>query len=138
MFSRFLTTYGPSCCQGRIDRRDVRGVRVHELDAAVFVSRQQQRESNELTDSRIGRFGRVLNMKWKEWLDRWRMAECWPLTATVRPKLLVFFEHQRDAEANQMAAFPARDRDAFMEHWAKILADEAVLQKALPNAKITR
>jgi len=35
--------------------------------------------------------------------------------------LPAFFEHQRDPEANRMAAFPARDRDAFMAHWAKIL-----------------
>jgi hypothetical protein len=26
-----------------------------------------------------------------------------------------------------MAAFPARDRGAFLAHWAKILADPAVL-----------
>jgi RimJ/RimL family protein N-acetyltransferase len=36
--------------------------------------------------------------------------------------LPAFFEHQRDPVANEMAAFPARDRDAFMEHWTtKIL-----------------
>src|SRR5262245_22120712 len=37
--------------------------------------------------------------------------------------LPVFFEQQCDPEANQMAAFPARDRDAFWAHWTKILAD---------------
>jgi RimJ/RimL family protein N-acetyltransferase len=31
--------------------------------------------------------------------------------------LPIFFEHQRDPEAQQMAAFPARERDAFMLHW---------------------
>lgn len=31
--------------------------------------------------------------------------------------LPIFFAHQREPEANRMAAFPARDRDAFMEHW---------------------
>jgi RimJ/RimL family protein N-acetyltransferase len=31
--------------------------------------------------------------------------------------LSVFFEHQRDPVANEMAAFPARDREAFMTHW---------------------
>ena len=40
--------------------------------------------------------------------------------------LPIFFEHQLDPEATRMAAFPARDRDAFMAHWAKILADESV------------
>ena len=39
--------------------------------------------------------------------------------------LPVFFEHQRDPEANRMAAFPARDWDAFMAHWTKILGDAA-------------
>jgi RimJ/RimL family protein N-acetyltransferase len=40
--------------------------------------------------------------------------------------LPVFFEHQRDEEANQMAGFPSRDKDAFMKHWARIMADENV------------
>jgi RimJ/RimL family protein N-acetyltransferase len=30
-----------------------------------------------------------------------------------------------------MAAFPARDREAFMAHWARILADEAIIKKAI-------
>lgn len=34
-----------------------------------------------------------------------------------------FFEHQLDPEATRMAAFPPRTRDAFMAHWATILAD---------------
>jgi hypothetical protein len=37
--------------------------------------------------------------------------------------LPIFFEQQREPDANQMAAFPARDRDAFMAHWTKILGD---------------
>jgi RimJ/RimL family protein N-acetyltransferase len=38
--------------------------------------------------------------------------------------LAVFFEHQRDPEASRMAAFPARERDAFFAHWrAKVLAN---------------
>jgi RimJ/RimL family protein N-acetyltransferase len=45
--------------------------------------------------------------------------------------LPVFFEHQRDPEANRMAAFPARDRDAFMAHWAKIRVDEATTIRAV-------
>lgn len=40
--------------------------------------------------------------------------------------LPLFFDHQLEAEANQMAAFPARDREAFMAHWAKILSDKTV------------
>jgi RimJ/RimL family protein N-acetyltransferase len=45
--------------------------------------------------------------------------------------LPIFFEHQMDPDANQMAAFPARDRDAFMTHWAKILADETIIKKTI-------
>jgi RimJ/RimL family protein N-acetyltransferase len=37
--------------------------------------------------------------------------------------LPIFFEHQLDPDATQMAAFSSRERDAFMAHWAKILAD---------------
>jgi RimJ/RimL family protein N-acetyltransferase len=46
--------------------------------------------------------------------------------------LLIFFEQQRSPEANLMAAFPARDRDAFFTHWTtKILADETVIKKTV-------
>jgi RimJ/RimL family protein N-acetyltransferase len=31
--------------------------------------------------------------------------------------LPIFFEHQRDPDANRMADFPAREWDAFMTHW---------------------
>ncbi len=39
------------------------------------------------------------------------------LRDVVEGDLLVFFEHQRDPEANAMAAFPARQREAFFTHW---------------------
>ena len=39
--------------------------------------------------------------------------------------LPVFFEHQRDPEGARMAAFPSRDHEAFMAHWAKIMANPA-------------
>lgn len=45
--------------------------------------------------------------------------------------LPIFFEQQLDPDANQMAAFPAREREAFMAHWAKILRDETVTTKAI-------
>ncbi len=45
--------------------------------------------------------------------------------------LPVFFEHQLDAEAVRMAAFPARDRDAFMAHWRTILGDATVIAKTV-------
>lgn len=31
--------------------------------------------------------------------------------------LRIFFEHQRDPEANSLAAYPAREWDAFVSHW---------------------
>jgi RimJ/RimL family protein N-acetyltransferase len=36
----------------------------------------------------------------------------------------VFFDHQADPQAVEMAAFPARDRDQFSAHWAKVRADD--------------
>jgi len=45
--------------------------------------------------------------------------------------LSVLFEHQRQPDANQMAAFPARDRDSFMEHWSRILADQSIIKRAI-------
>jgi RimJ/RimL family protein N-acetyltransferase len=41
--------------------------------------------------------------------------------------LPLFFEHQRDPEAVAMVVFTSRDRAAFDQHWAKILADETGL-----------
>ena len=38
--------------------------------------------------------------------------------------LPTFFDQQLDPEATRMAAFPSRDRDSFMAHWAKSMADE--------------
>jgi RimJ/RimL family protein N-acetyltransferase len=53
------------------------------------------------------------------------------LRDVLETDLPVFFEQQLDPEATQMAAFPARNREAFMTHWARILADEAVLVKTI-------
>lgn len=45
--------------------------------------------------------------------------------------LPTLFEHQLDPEANRMANFAARDRDAFMAHWAKILVDETTMARTV-------
>lgn len=45
------------------------------------------------------------------------------LREVVESDLPLLFEHQRDPDGTRMAAFPARDREAFDAHWAKILAD---------------
>lgn len=42
-----------------------------------------------------------------------------------------FFEQQMDPEANTMAAFPARDREAFFAHWTKILTYESNRMKTI-------
>ncbi len=45
--------------------------------------------------------------------------------------LPILFEHQLDPEATRMAAFQARDKDAFMKHWRKILVDDSVTRKTI-------
>ncbi len=45
--------------------------------------------------------------------------------------LPLFFEHQRDPIAVAMVAFQSRDRAAFDQHWAKILADETGLIRTI-------
>src|SRR5258705_13899196 len=46
------------------------------------------------------------------------------LREVTKEDLPIFFEHQLDAEATRMAAFPSRDRNAFMAHWARIMSKE--------------
>ena len=43
----------------------------------------------------------------------------------------VFFEHQADPQAVEMAAFPARDKDQFAAHWAKVRADETLVVRTI-------
>ena len=48
--------------------------------------------------------------------------------------LKIFFQNQLDPEANYMAAFTAKDpkdKETFNAHWAKIMADEAVIIRAI-------
>jgi len=45
--------------------------------------------------------------------------------------LPILFEQQLDAEATQMATFPSRERETFMAHWAKIMADESNILKTI-------
>ncbi|HSQ57229.1 MAG TPA: GNAT family N-acetyltransferase, partial [Gemmata sp.] len=53
------------------------------------------------------------------------------LRAVIASDLPILFEHQADREASRMAAFPSRDREAFMSHWAKLLADETKVVRAI-------
>jgi len=45
--------------------------------------------------------------------------------------LPILFEQQLDPEATAMAAFPSRDREAFMAHWKKIMAGEKNILKTI-------
>jgi RimJ/RimL family protein N-acetyltransferase len=45
--------------------------------------------------------------------------------------LPIFFEHQLDPDATAMAAFPSRDREAFMKHWARILSDDSAVVRTI-------
>lgn len=49
------------------------------------------------------------------------------LRPVLESDLEVLFEYQREPLANEMAAFPARDRNAFLAHWKKITGDESVV-----------
>jgi RimJ/RimL family protein N-acetyltransferase len=60
------------------------------------------------------------------------------LRVATHDDLPIFFEHQRDPLANEMAAFPARDLDAFMRHWTTaILGNETgIARTVLVNGRI--
>jgi len=53
------------------------------------------------------------------------------LREVVEGDLPAFHEYECDREAAAMAAFPSRDRDAFMAHWAKTLANDSALTMAI-------
>ena len=54
---------------------------------------------------------------------RLRSVEDWDLD--------VFFDHQADPQAVEMAAFPARDKDQFAAHWAKLRADDTLVVRTI-------
>ena len=43
----------------------------------------------------------------------------------------VFFDHQADPQAVEMAAFPARDKDQFAAHWARVRADDTLVLRTI-------
>jgi RimJ/RimL family protein N-acetyltransferase len=53
------------------------------------------------------------------------------LREVVESDLPVFYEHQRDPETAAHAAFPPRDHDTFMAHWARILANDSVVTRTV-------
>ena len=46
------------------------------------------------------------------------------LRDVIENDLSTFYEDQLDEEANRMAVFAPRDKDAFHQHWQKIMADQ--------------
>ncbi len=56
------------------------------------------------------------------------------LRDVIPSDLPIFFDMQRDPEANYMAAFTSRDpsdRQAFDVHWAKITSDDTVINRTI-------
>jgi RimJ/RimL family protein N-acetyltransferase len=53
------------------------------------------------------------------------------LREVVAADLPTLYAQQQDPEANAMAAFPARDHDAFIAHWIKILADDTFIKRTI-------
>ena len=53
------------------------------------------------------------------------------LREIVDADLPILFAYQAEPEANEMAAFPARDEPAFREHNAKIRSDPANLLRTI-------
>ena len=53
------------------------------------------------------------------------------LPEVVDSDLDAFFEYQREPEVNRMAAFPARDREAFDAHWRQLFTDASSTKKMI-------
>ena len=53
------------------------------------------------------------------------------LRDVIDDDLPIFFEQQNDPIANEMAAFPARDRGAFMAHWHRVKENVKNLHKTI-------
>ena len=53
------------------------------------------------------------------------------LRETLETDLPVFYGHQLDPEACELADFQPRDREMFMAHWAKIMKDQAVILRTV-------
>jgi RimJ/RimL family protein N-acetyltransferase len=45
--------------------------------------------------------------------------------------IAVFFEHQADPQAVEMAAFPARDAEQIAAHWARLRADDTLFVRTI-------
>ncbi len=59
------------------------------------------------------------------------MSDSVHLREVIDSDLPIFYEQQLDPEATQMAAFPSRDRETFMTHWAKIRRGDTNILKTI-------
>lgn len=53
------------------------------------------------------------------------------LREVLESDLPIFYTHQADPEAARMADFPSRAREAFMVHWARIMADPGTILRTI-------
>jgi RimJ/RimL family protein N-acetyltransferase len=49
----------------------------------------------------------------------------------MEPDVQIFHEQQLDPEANRMTAFAARERTAFLAHWANVLANDSITKRTV-------
>ena len=60
------------------------------------------------------------------------MEERVSLRPVATDDLPIFYVHQLDPEATRLAAFPSRDRDAFLAHWTThILGNPAAISRTI-------
>lgn len=59
------------------------------------------------------------------------MTQAVQLRDVTEDDLPFFFAHQREPEANLMAAFTAKDREDFIAHWTKILNNDDVIKQTI-------
>ncbi|PKN98112.1 MAG: N-acetyltransferase [Chloroflexi bacterium HGW-Chloroflexi-4] len=45
--------------------------------------------------------------------------------------LPVFFEHQDDKGAEEMVGLPSRERDDFIDHWQKVMANPSIILRTI-------
>lgn len=53
------------------------------------------------------------------------------LRDVIAEDLPIFYEHQADPEANQVAAFAAREWEPFLAHWSKIISNPDIDKKTI-------
>lgn len=70
-----------------------------------------------------------INRCWR--IILFNMANNVQLRDVTNADLPIFYEQQLEPEAIQMAAFPSREKESFMAHWTKIMADDSVLIKTI-------